>query len=66
MDLEYFDQMPAEVILKIFAYVSYRDLCSLKRTCKRFEEIITNWEHILLKNVAPIVTNQKNNQFLSR
>lgn len=62
----YLDEMPLEVILKIFGYVNYVDLCRLKRTCKRFEEIITNWDHILLKNVTPIVTNQRNSLFFRR
>lgn len=66
MEVGYFDQLPAEVILKIFGYLSFRDLCRLRRTCKRFEQIITTWNHILLKEIVPIVTNQKYKQFLSR
>lgn len=66
MELGYFDKLPAEVILKILSYLNCRDLCRLRRTCKRFEEIITIWDHTLLKEIVPIVTNQKNNQFLLR
>lgn len=66
MEVGYFDQLPAEVILKIFNYLNYIDLCRLRRTCKRFEQIITSWDHILLKEIVPIVTNQKYTQFISR
>lgn len=66
MELDYFDKLPAEVILKIFSYLTCKDLCRLRRTCKRFEEIITLWDHVLLKGITPLVTNQYNNLFSLR
>ncbi|KAJ8961425.1 hypothetical protein NQ318_014672, partial [Aromia moschata] len=59
-------ELSTELLIKIFCYLNIPDLCKLKQTCRRFNEIITSWDHVLLKTLAPLVTNQKSNIFLSR
>lgn len=66
MEVGYLDKLPVELVLKIFSYVDFTDLCRLNRTCKRFEQIISNSDDILLKGIIPLVTNQKCSQFSSR
>lgn len=64
--MEYFNQLPAEVLLNIFGYLNCSDLCRLRRTCKRFQKIITIWENVFLKHISPVVTNQSHNEFLAK
>nr|CAH7741045.1 unnamed protein product [Callosobruchus chinensis] len=58
--------LSTELLIKIFSYVDIPDLCHLKQTCKRFDSVICSWSHIILKDVSPLVTNQRNNLFLSK
>ncbi|KAG5884677.1 hypothetical protein JTB14_000374 [Gonioctena quinquepunctata] len=59
------EELSTELLLKIFDYLEIHDLCHLKQTCKRFSDVISSWDHTLLK-VTPLVTNQKNALFKSR
>jgi hypothetical protein len=52
------DKLSTEILLKIFKYLDIYDLCKLKQTCRRFNEIIDAWGHSFIKNVKLLVTNQ--------
>ncbi|EEZ99019.2 F-box/WD repeat-containing protein 4-like Protein [Tribolium castaneum] len=52
------DVLSTELLLKIFKYLDIPDLYRLKQTCKRFNEIIETWGHLLISNVGLLVTNQ--------
>ncbi|XP_057663493.1 F-box/WD repeat-containing protein 4 [Diorhabda carinulata] len=61
------DQLSTELLIKIFSYVDIKDLCHLIVTCKRFKEIISTWDKVIVKfKRLPAVTNQTNEIFLSR
>ncbi|KAJ8982998.1 hypothetical protein NQ317_014293 [Molorchus minor] len=60
------DSLATEVLIKIFSNVRIIDLCRLKQTCRRFNNIINSWDYALLRNVTPLVTNQRSDIFLSR
>ncbi|XP_018578479.1 F-box/WD repeat-containing protein 4 [Anoplophora glabripennis] len=62
----YFTHLSTELLIKIFHFLDISDLCKLKQTCKRFNEVILSWDYVLLKNIYPLVTNQQSNIFLSR
>lgn len=58
-------EISTELLIKIFTFVSIKDLYNLKRTCKRFNEIIKKWDHSIVKRIT-LVTNQKSENMLSR
>ncbi|KAJ8921765.1 hypothetical protein NQ315_008390 [Exocentrus adspersus] len=62
----YILQLSTELLIKIFSYLNVPDLSRLRQTCKRFNVVITCWDHVLIKNIFPVVTNQANATFLSR
>ncbi|CAH1175624.1 unnamed protein product [Phaedon cochleariae] len=57
--------LSTELLLNIFGYLDFLDLCRLKQTCTRFNDIINSWDHTLLK-VTTIVTNQMNPKFSTK
>lgn len=60
------DSLPTEVLIKIFKYLDVEDLCKLKQTCKRFNEIIEKWGHLLTSEIKPLVTNQTHPVIINR
>ncbi|CAH1953890.1 unnamed protein product [Acanthoscelides obtectus] len=59
--------LSTELLIKIFSYADIPDLCRLKQTCRRFNSIISSWDHIILKDIPlPLATNQMSNIFLSK
>lgn len=47
-----FDQLPDEVIVKIFEWLESTELCNLTKVCRRFENLVWNpilWKFITLK-----------------
>ncbi|XP_072385908.1 F-box/WD repeat-containing protein 4-like isoform X3 [Diabrotica undecimpunctata] len=59
--------LSTEVLIKIFSYLDPRDLIQLPYVCKRFSEIVLNWDNLLFKQFpTPLVTNQFSDEFFAR
>ncbi|RZC34718.1 F-box/WD repeat-containing protein 4 [Asbolus verrucosus] len=58
MVLPSLDTLSTELLLKIFKYLDICELCKLKQTCRRFNDILETWGHSFIKNVKLLVTNQ--------
>lgn len=60
------DFFPTEVLINIFKYLDLEDLCKLKLTCKRFNEVIETWGHLFTSEIKPLVTNQTHSAIINR
>ncbi|XP_063912481.1 F-box/WD repeat-containing protein 4 [Zophobas morio] len=60
------DSLSTELLLKIFKSLDIYDLCRLKQTCRRFNEVIEQWGSLLNKNVVPLITNQVHPAIINR
>ncbi|CAH0559120.1 unnamed protein product [Brassicogethes aeneus] len=60
------DDLSTEILLQIFKYVSICDLCRLRKSCKRFNEIINFWGNVIVKRPDTLVTNEKDQRILQR
>ncbi|XP_019880715.2 F-box/WD repeat-containing protein 4 isoform X2 [Aethina tumida] len=66
MDSLSLSDLSTEILICMFKYLNIKDLCSLKQTCKRFNEVIKAFENSIVGYQETLVTNQKDPRFIIR
>lgn len=66
MDFLSLDALSTELLLKIFKYLNVFDLCRLRLTCRRINNVINAWAHEFVKSEDLLATNQVHSTISTR